>query len=89
MSHVIVIALRLSQWIAVGSHCSRPISLSSLRIQVNCFTACVKAMYSASVVDRATVLCFFELHMRQAPFMMHAYPDMDLVSARLAKSASA
>ena len=67
----------------------KPISLSSLHIQVNCFATCVKAMYSALVVDRATMLCFFELPARQAPFMTHAYPDMDLVSARLAKSASA
>ena len=83
-----VIALKLSQRIGVGSLCSRPISFSKRRIHVICFAAWVSAIYSASVVDKATVPCFFELHAMQVPSMTHAYPDMDLVSVRLAKSAS-
>ena len=83
-----VIALKLSQRIGVGSLCSRPILSSKQRIHVICFPAWVSTIYLASVVDKAMVPCFFELHAMQALSMMHAYPDMDLVSVRLAKSAS-
>ena len=83
-----VIVLKFSQWIGVGSLCLRPISSSKRRIHVICFAAWVSAVYSASVVDKATVPCFFELHAMQAPSMMHACPDMDLASVQLAKSAS-
>ena len=89
-SCVMVIALRLSQWIGVRSLCLRPISFSKQRqrVHVNCFAAWVSAIYSASVVDKAMVPCFFELHAMQAPSMTHAYPDMDLASVQLAKSVS-
>ena len=87
-SCVMVIALKLSQWIGVRSLCLRPISSSKRRVHVICFAAWVSTIYSALVVDKAMVPCFFELHTMQAPSMMHAYPDMDLACVQLAKSAS-
>jgi len=50
--------------------------------------ACVREIYSASVVDSATVPCFFELHVIQALSMMHVYPEIDFALAQFAKLAS-
>jgi hypothetical protein len=52
----------LSQY-SVGIHGKvTPSSLRRAWIQVSCADAFAKALYSDSVLDRATVGCFFELH---------------------------
>ena len=47
--------------IDVGPFCMKVSSASSARSQIVCRVAYEKAMYSASIVERAIVVCFFEL----------------------------
>ena len=50
----------LSVWNGVGPGGSISMSLRSLRIHVVCWAAAVAAMYSASHVDRAVIVCFID-----------------------------
>ena len=49
----------LSQWRVTGCKRSQEISVRNIQIHKASFTACVAAMYLASVVDNATIDCFF------------------------------
>src|SRR5258707_15149867 len=80
----------LSMWIVVGSvvFCLR--SLSNHLSHTASFAACPPAMYSASVLDNATALCFLELQLVAPPPSVKAYLEVDFRSfLSLAQSASA
>src|SRR5260370_42447392 len=73
----------LSTWRVVGALMFCFILFSSLRSQTSSFAACAAAMYSASVLDSATALCFFELQLMAAPASKKTYPDVDFRSLTL------
>src|SRR5260370_37348034 len=77
-------------WRMVGSVMSCPSSLSNRLSHTASFAVCPPAMYSASVLDSATALCFFELQLVVPPPSMNTYPEVDFLSfLLLAQSASA
>src|SRR5713226_3580597 len=80
----------LSMWMVVGSVVSYLSSLSNRLSHTASFAACPPAMYSASVLDRATALCFLELQLVIPPPSIKTYPEVDFLSfLSLAQSASA
>src|SRR5258707_9001402 len=79
----------LSMCRAVGELVSWPSSPSKRLNQTASFAACALARYSASVLERATAACFFELQLITAPPNMKTKPEVDLRSlTSLAQSAS-
>lgn len=60
------------------SGCRKPSSVSSNHNHVASFAANVKAMYLASVDDRATVACFLEHQLTGPLFNMKMKPEIDL-----------
>src|SRR5208337_1144349 len=59
--------------------------LSSVRrclIQIASFVACVRAMYSASVLESATVCCFLLLQVTEPPEIVKVYPAVERLSSR-------
>ena len=67
----------LSMWRVVGESRSRPRSVSSHLNQMTSLVACVVAIYLASVLERATEVCFFELQLTAAPPSMKTKPEVD------------
>jgi hypothetical protein len=66
-----------------------PDSFMSFVIHMASLVACVLAMYSASVVDKAIVGCRLLFHKVAPPPIMNTNPVVDLLSSRsLAQSAS-
>lgn len=59
------------------SGCKSPSSVSSRRSHVASFVASVKAMYSASVDDNATVGCLFEHQLTGLPLSIKIKPEVD------------
>jgi hypothetical protein len=57
----IAIADWLSTWSTVGESRSKPSLMSNRLNQTTSFVVCMAAMYSASVLERATEVCLFEL----------------------------
>jgi hypothetical protein len=51
---------------------------SNHRSQTTSLAAWAAVMYSASVLERATALCFFDPQLRAPPASMKTKPDMDL-----------
>jgi hypothetical protein len=47
--------------------CGKSNSSSKFLCHITCLTACVAAVYSASAVDNAVRLCFFELQATAPP----------------------
>ena len=74
------IHLWLSLWITVAPFCGWPMSASKHRSQMASFVACVAAMYSASVEDRATVTCHLDDQLTGHPLTRNVYPVVDLWS---------
>ena len=70
----------LLTWSVVGESRSRPRSVRSHLNQMTSFVACAAAVYLASVLERATEVCFFEDQLTAAPPSMKMKPDMDLQS---------
>ncbi len=60
------------------SGCKRPSSVNRSGSQVASFAVRVRAIYSASVDDSATVGCFFEHQLTGPPFSIKMKPDFDL-----------
>ena len=57
--------------------CSKLRSFRRFRIHTASFAPWQLAMYSASVLDVATVACFLELHEISPEPRLKVYPDMD------------
>ena len=70
-------------WRVVGESKLMPKSVTSHLSQTTSFVVCMAAMYSASVLERATGCCFFEDQLTAAPPSMKAKPDMDFLSFTL------
>ena len=67
----------LSMLILEASFYVKVSSVSIARIQIACCAAYEVAIYSASIEESATVVCFFELH-AMTPFpIRNAYPEID------------
>src|SRR6266511_6431663 len=68
---------------------SKSSSVNKDRCQRTCLATCVAAIYSASAVESATEVCFFELQETAPPAIVTTYPLIDLRSeASEAQSAS-
>lgn len=82
----LLVTLILAYWPLLSSS---PIYVSNSLIQVNFFATKISATYSASVDDKTTVTCLFELHLASLPFNIKIKPETDLVMAlSLAQSES-
>jgi hypothetical protein len=87
--HAIAIVDWLSTWSTVGESRSKPSLMSNHLNQTTSFVACAATMYSASVLERVTEVCFFELQLTTAPPNIKTKPDVDLqLFTSLAQSAS-
>src|SRR5438067_13747662 len=58
-----------------------PNSWTKFFIQTPSLAASVAAMYSASVVESATVACLFDFQVTAPPLSKITYPDVDLKSS--------
>jgi hypothetical protein len=66
----------LSECSVIGSLNGWNVSLMKAQIQMASFAAWVAATYSASVVDRVTISCLFELHETAPPSIRKTYPEI-------------
>src|SRR5712671_7744107 len=85
--------MAMADWLsirrAVGEVWVGPSSDSSRLSHTASFATCTPAMYSASVLESVTEVCFFELQLTAAPVRVKTKPDVDLRSfTSLAQSAS-
>ncbi len=71
----------LSPHITVASLCGNPSSSHRFLNQQASLPALDKATYSASVVDRAITVCFFERQVIAPPAARKTCPDVDLKSS--------
>jgi len=73
-----------------GKEGSRSVARSSQRAwsNIDSLTAWVRAMYCASVHERATVVCFLLFHEMDAPFRIQVYRPIDFRSSPEPQSAS-
>ena len=74
---------QLSTKMEVGASGFSPSSVNSCRIHTFSWVAFDKAMYSASILDNATVGCFLELHVVAPPESIDTYPEIDRLSSIL------
>jgi hypothetical protein len=86
-------AMAMADWLSMHRMVGPSIfcfnSISNRRSQTTSLAACVAAMYLASVLERATALCFFDPQLIAPPASMKMKPDVDLRSfTLLAQSAS-
>ena len=74
-----VIATLLSQYNGTGSAANEttPNPIRNFRIQTASFAASAAAMYSASVVESATVSCLEDFQLTAPLFKQNMYPDSD------------
>ena len=79
----------LPPWIMVGESCGKPSSLYRLLNQHASRPASDKAMYSASAVDSAVVLCFLDIQVIAPPPTVKTYLDIDFHLSTLLYAASA
>src|SRR3954468_19475222 len=72
----------LSQYISMGSSAlgTTPSSVMNFLIQYPSFVASEAVMYSASVVESATVFCLELFQLTAPPLSVKTYPDSDLKS---------
>src|SRR3954470_12094814 len=82
-SCALAMAPMLSQYIDIGSSALRttPSSVMNSFIHIASCEASEAAMYSDSVEDLATTLCFALLQLTAAPFKINTYPDCYLESS--------
>ena len=57
--------------------CFIPSSLRKSLIQTNSFLASIASIYSAFVVDKATISCYLDCHDTTPPAKVITYPDVD------------
>ena len=57
--------------------CRKPNSVSSRRSHITFFAASIRAMYSASVDEKATVGYLFEHQLTEPPSSMKMKPEVD------------
>src|SRR6266481_6239367 len=67
----------LSQWMVVAPSCAKPRNFNRDRSQTASFAPWQLAMYSASVLDVATVGCFLELQEIMPVPRLKAYLDVE------------
>ena len=67
----------LLPWRMAWNFQARPILDIKENIQSACCAVCVSDIYSASVVERATVACRFALQDKGPLAMVKTYPDVD------------
>lgn len=66
----------LSQWMMIGASCFSSMSLRSLLIHTTWQAAEVVEMYSASVLDKAVISYFLELHATAVDPRLKTHPDV-------------
>jgi len=79
----------LSPRIVVGKICMNPNLRNKLLNQRALRAASDKAIYSASVDDKAVIDCFLENQVIAPPAIMKTYPEVNFWLSALAKVASA
>jgi hypothetical protein len=68
----------MSMWRMVGFGCGDPNLDSNHLSHTTSFAACTPAMYSASILESAREVCFFELQLMAMPASEKKNPDVDL-----------
>jgi hypothetical protein len=87
VDHTLIVAKESRRWWWLFWYIGE-ISAKSLWIQMTSFAACVKAMYSNSMLDKVTMGCFLELHETDLSPSKNAKPEIEWWSRVDAQSVS-